>query len=510
MTFEEILDQALDMLRRRGRVTYGALKRQFNLDDAYLEDLKNEIVEGQQQAVDEGGKVLVWTGRPGASAREPTPEATPSAARPAQSPTAQPAEMDVPLHQPVQTAPPPIGPKTPDAERRQLTVLFCDLVDSTALARQLDPEDLRAVVRAYQDTCARVIARFDGYIAQYLGDGLLVYFGYPLAHEDDARRAVRAGLGMVEALGQLNARLGSERGVQLAVRLGCHTGLVVVGEVGGGTRQEQLALGETPNLAARLQGIAAPNTLVISAATMPLLGGFFAYQSLGPSLLKGLAQPVEVYQVLYESTARSRLEAVGSTGLTPLVGREQEVGLLRERWAQVQEGVGQVVLLSGEAGIGKSRLVQVLKEHVAAEPQAWLTPCQCSPYYQNSALYPVIDLLERVVLQFTRDAASETQQAGGVPGAVWPAAGRDCAALCQPPLSPAARQLSPSDRIARAAEAADPAGHSDDPAAPGSAAALVVCRGRPALGRSHHARVPQPAGGARPYRPYPGAVHLST
>ena len=252
-----------------------------------------------------------------------------------------------------------------------------------------------------------MIARFEGHIAQYLGDGLLVYFGYPLAHEDDAQRAVRAGLGMVEALGQLNTRLEQERGVHLAVRLGIHTGLVVVGEVGGGTRQEQLALGETPNLAARLQGIAAPNTLVISAATLQLLGGFFACQSLGTPLLKGLAQPLEVYQVLYESTARSRLEAAGSTGLTPLVGREQEVGLLRERWAQVKDGLGQVVLLSGEAGIGKSRLVQVLTEQVAAEPQAWLTPCQCSPYYQNTALYPMIDLLERVALRFEREESPQ-------------------------------------------------------------------------------------------------------
>ena len=284
-------------------------------------------------------------------------------------------------------------------------MLFCDLVDSTALASQLDPEDLREVVRAYQETCARVIARFDGYIAQYLGDGLLVYFGYPLAHEDDAQRAVRTGLGIVEALGQLKMRLAPERGGHLAVRLGIHTGLVVVGEMGGGTRQEQLALGETPNLAARLQGLAAPNTLVISAATLQLLGGFFACQALGTPRLKGLAQPVEVYQVLYESTARSRLEAVGSSGLTPLVGRVQEVGLLRERWAHVKDGIGQVVLISGEAGIGKSRLVQTLLEHVAAEPQAWMTPCQCSPYHQHSALYPMIDLLEQVALRFEREEA---------------------------------------------------------------------------------------------------------
>ena len=395
MTFEEILDQVLAMLQRRGRVSYRTLMRQFALDEADLEDLKEAILFAHPQVVDEAGRGLVWSGEAGTV---PLPAPAPP------QPVDQPA---TPLPRPGQTAVPSPEPYTPDAERRQLTVLFCDLVDSTVLARQLDPEELREVVRAYQDTCAKVIARFEGHIAQYLGDGLLVYFGYPLAHEDDAQRAVRAGLGMIEALGQLNTRLGQERGVQLAVRLGVHTGLVVVGEVGSGTRQEQLALGETPNLAARLQGLAAPNTMVISAATLQLLRGFFACQSLGTQLLKGFVQPLEVYQVLSESTARSRLDAAGSTGLTPLVGREQEVGLLLERWAQVKDGLGQVVLLSGEAGIGKSRLVQVLQEHVASEPQAWLTPCQCSPYYQNTALYPLIDLLERVALRFEREESSE-------------------------------------------------------------------------------------------------------
>ena len=218
---------------------------------------------------------------------------------------------------------------------------------------------------------------------------------------------MRAGLGIVEALGQLNTHLARERGVHLAVRLGIHTGLVVVGEIGGGAKHEQLALGETPNLAARLQGLAVPNTVVISAATVPLLGGFFACESLGTHLLKGFAQPIEVYRVLSESTARSRLEAAGRTGLTPLVGREQEIRLLLERWAQVTDGIGQVVLLSGEAGIGKSRLVQVLTDHVASEPQAWLTPCQCSPYYQNTALYPLIELLERVALRFEREESPQ-------------------------------------------------------------------------------------------------------
>jgi class 3 adenylate cyclase len=386
MDFYEVLAQIMALLQREGRTSYRALKRQFALDDDYIEDLKAELIEARRLAVDEDGRVLVWTG--GADVPSPAPTHTPQQAPPR-------AESA------------PATPPPPDAERRQLTVLFCDLVDSTALASQLDPEDLREVVRAYQETCAKVIARFEGHIAQYLGDGLLVYFGYPLAHEDDAQRAVRAGLGMVEALGQLNTRLERERGVHLAVRLGIHTGLVVVGEVGGGTRQEQLALGETPNLAARLQGIAAPNTLVISAATFQLLGGFFACQPLGTPLLKGQTQPLEVYQVLHESMARSRLEAAGSTGLTPLVGREQEVQLLLERWSQVKDGSGQVVLLSGEAGIGKSRLVQVLQAQVAAEPQAWLTPCQCSPYHHNTALYPMIDLLERVALRIEREASPQ-------------------------------------------------------------------------------------------------------
>ena len=390
MDFYALLDDVLEILRRRGRVTYRALKRQFHLDDEVLDDLKEELIKAQRVAVDENGDVLVWVGNIGS-----TP-ALPASPQSVQEPTSQEDRSQT-------VTPSQAEPRVPDAERRQLTVLFCDLVDSTALSSQLDPEDWREVVRAYQETCAKVIARYEGHIAQYLGDGLLLYFGYPQAHEDDAQRAVRAGLGMVEALGQLNTRLGHERGVQLAVRLGIHTGQVVVGEIGSGARHEQLALGETPNVAARLQGIAAPNTLVISAATSQLLGGFFACQSLGTPTLKGVSQSLEVYQVLSESTARSRLDAAGSTSLTPLVGRESEVALLLERWAQVKDGLGQVVLLSGEAGIGKSRLVQVLKEQVATEPQAWLTPCQCSPYHQYSALYPWIDMLERVALRFTRE-----------------------------------------------------------------------------------------------------------
>src|SRR6266545_5203376 len=355
MTFEEILDQAIAMLQRRGRLTYGALKRQFQLDDAYLEDLTAELIEGQRLAVDEDGRVLVCTGWTAVF-----PTTTPRAPQPA--PPGPPLTTQA-VHPP-QTATPPATPPSPDAERRQLTVLFCDLVDSTALSSRLDPEDLREVVRAYQATCAEVIQRFDGHIAQYLGDGLLVYFGYPQAHEDEVQRAVRSGLGMVEAMGTLNMRLEQTHGVRLAVRLGIHTGLVVVGEIGSGSRQEQLALGETPNIAARLQGLAAPDTVVISEATAHLIHGYFVCQPLGAPALKGLTQPFQVYQVLQESGAQTRFDVVTPRGLTLLVGRDEEVGLMQRRWDQATTGLGQVVLLSGEAGIGKSRLVQVLKEHI--------------------------------------------------------------------------------------------------------------------------------------------------
>jgi class 3 adenylate cyclase len=265
--------------------------------------------------------------------------------------------------------------------------MFCDLVDSTLLASQLDPEDWREVVRAYQETAAAVIQRFDGHIAQYLGDGLLVYFGFPQAHEDDAHRAVRTGLDVVEALGTLNTCLAQHYGVQLTVRIGIHTGLVVIGEMGGGSRQEQLALGDTPNVAARIQGLAAPDTVVISPATFRLVRGFFHAQDLGTHALKGLSTPAHVYRILGDSATQSRLDVVGAAGLTPLVGRDAEMALLLERWAQSQEGAGQVVLLRGEAGIGKSRLVEVLRERVISEGATRIV-FRCSPYHLNSALYP--------------------------------------------------------------------------------------------------------------------------
>ena len=304
-------------------------------------------------------------------------------------------------------AAPLTGASVHEAERRQLTVLFCDLVGSTALAGQLDPEDWREVVRAYQTACAAVIWRFEGHIAQYLGDGLLVYFGYPQAHEDDALRAVRAGLGMVEAMDTLRLRLVQEWGIRLAVRLGIHTGLVVVGSMGGGDRQEQLALGEVPNIAARLQGLAAPDTVVLSAATYRLVQGFVACDDLGAQTLRGTVAPMRLYRVLGESGAQSRLDAAVRRGLTPLVGREAEITLLLERWAQAQDGQGQVVMLSGEAGIGKSRLVQELQARVEQEGATRLV-FRCLPDHQQSALYPVIEHLQRL-LQWHREDTLEAK-----------------------------------------------------------------------------------------------------
>jgi class 3 adenylate cyclase/predicted ATPase len=301
--------------------------------------------------------------------------------------------------------PPAAARPRSEAERRQLTVLFCDLVDSTSLATQLDPEELREVIMAYHAVCVEVIERFDGHVAQYLGDGLLVYCGYPQAHEDDAQRAVRVGLGIVEALGPLQRRLQQEQGVGLAVRVGIHTGLVVVGEIGEGARHERLALGEAPHLAARLQGLSPPDTVLISATTARLVQGWFVCEALGDQTLKGFSEPMLVYRVLAESGVLSRLDMVGVRGLTPLVGREQEVKLLLERWEEAKEGLGRVVVLSGEAGIGKSRLGRAVQDRLAGEPYTWLE-CHCSPYAQHSALFPVITLGRRL-LRWQRDEAPE-------------------------------------------------------------------------------------------------------
>ena len=257
MTFYEVLAQVMTLLQRHGRVSYRALKRQFDLDDAYVEDLKAELVEVHGLARDQDGTMLVWIGN-ATTAPELLPDPLQALLLPFRQPEPPLQTRTMPT-----TRPPASASEGGGAELRQLTVMFCDLVDSTALSTQLDPEALREVILAYQGVCTDIIQRFEGHIAQYLGDGLLVYFGYPQAYEDNARRAVRSGLEIIEAMRALNTRLTQEKGLRLAVRIGIHTGLVVVGDVGGGTRHERLALGETPNIAARLHALAAPDTVVI-------------------------------------------------------------------------------------------------------------------------------------------------------------------------------------------------------------------------------------------------------
>jgi class 3 adenylate cyclase/predicted ATPase len=291
---------------------------------------------------------------------------------------------------PAPAAPTDQAAPTSGAERRQLTVMFCDLVGSTELATRPDPEDLREVITAYHRAIAGVVSSFDGFVAKYMGDGVLVYFGYPRAHEDDAERAVRAGIGVIDAIGRLDAKA-----VKLQGRVGIATGLVVVGDlIGEGSAQEQSVVGETPNLAARLQALAEPDTVVIAASTRRLVGDLFEYRDLGAVEVKGVAAPVPAWRVLRPSAVASRFEALRGSTLIRLVGREEEIDLLLRRWGRVKAGDGQVVLISGEPGIGKSRIAAELEGRLHAEPHIRLRYF-CSPYHQDSALYPFVDQLGR-------------------------------------------------------------------------------------------------------------------
>jgi class 3 adenylate cyclase/predicted ATPase len=296
----------------------------------------------------------------------------------------------------------PIAPAAPRAaaERRQLTVMFVDLVGSTALSARLDPEDMREVVGAYHRLCEDLIAKSGGFVAKYMGDGVLAYFGYPQAHEHDAERAVHAGLALVEA----TPKLKTVAGVPLAVRVGIATGLVVVGDLlGAGASQEQAVVGETPNLAARLQGIAEPNTVVLSEGTRKLVGNLFELEDLGEKDLKGISGPERAWAALRARLVESRFEALHMSDLTALVGREEEFELLLRRWSGAKSGQGQVVLISGEPGIGKSRLTAALLERLAGEPHTRLRYF-CSPQHTDSALHPIIGQMERAAELAHNDA----------------------------------------------------------------------------------------------------------
>ena len=364
-----------DWLRSLGLERYEAAFRENEIDETVLpsltaEDLKDlgvGIVGHRRKLLDAIAVLRAY-----ASAKAPTAEA------------------------------PPTLPKSPQdtAERRQVTVMFSDLVGSTALSARIDPEDLREVISGYQKCVAETVGRFGGFVAKYLGDGVLIYFGYPHAHEDDAERAVRAGLELIAAVGALKAVS------SLQSRVGIATGLVVVGDlIGTGSAQEQAVVGETPNLAARLQALAEPNAVVIAESTRKLLGNLFELQDLGTREVKGIAEPVRAYAPLRASSVESRFEALHGAALTALVGREEELELLMRRWEQAKAGDGCVVLISGEPGIGKSRIAEAMQERLGAEPHTRLRFFS-SPYHQDSALYPAIAQLERAA-GFRREDTAE-------------------------------------------------------------------------------------------------------
>src|SRR5262245_36106774 len=299
------------------------------------------------------------------------------------------AELDGVAPAPTETATEPVA--RDQAERRHLTVMICDLVGSTALSTRLDPEDMRAVIDAYHAACARIMRTYDGFLAEFRGDGILAYFGYPRAHEDDAERTVRAGLDINTAVAQLETHAAEP----LAVRIGIASGLVVIGDLSGeGALREHAVVGDTPNLAARLQALAEPGTIVVAASTRRLLGDLFHLRDLGLHEVKGIAEPVAAWMVEGVSASESRFEAVRAAGLTDLIGREDELDFLLERQRLAWKGEGQIVLISGEPGIGKSRLAAALAERIAGEPHTRLR-YQCSPYDTNSALHPFIAQLER-------------------------------------------------------------------------------------------------------------------
>jgi class 3 adenylate cyclase len=313
-------------------------------------------------------------------------------------------ELSVPSTAPLRVEPPlemtAVTTADESAERRQLTVLFCDLVGSTAMSARLDPEDMRGVVAAYHKCCASLITSNGGFVAKYMGDGVLAYFGYPQAHERDAERAVRSGLAIVEAAPKLETSVSPP----LHVRVGIATGTVVVGDLlGTGEAQERGVVGNTPNLAARLQGIAAPDSVVVADGTRRLLGNLFEVWALDPQELKGIAGWTRAFVALKESSQESRFEALHSSGVSELVGREEETDLLLRRWKKAAAGEGQVVLLSGEAGIGKSRLTAAILERLGGEPHVRLRYF-CSPQHTDGAFYPIIAQLERAAGLSREDA----------------------------------------------------------------------------------------------------------
>ena len=364
MSFLDAVGRAKSYLREHGRVSLRALEREFNLDDAAADELIEELVEIQRVAVRDG-RALVWAG---GAAQAPTEAAG--------------------LERDAHATPRHLADK---GERRQLTVVFCDLVGSTELGHRLDPEDLRDVLRAYHDACAAAVKRLEGHVAQYLGDGVLIYFGFPIAHEDDVERAVRSALDIQTSLVLLNEERRTHGTPEISARIGIHTGLVVVSEMGDDASQP-LALGDATNVAARLEGVAEPGGVVISETTLGLVPGVFVTRDVGTPDLKGISDPIVVHAVEGVVSVSGRRRATQT--LTPLAGRELELGQFEDRLQEVHEGRGQVITVAGEAGIGKSRLLAALRDQLKGSAHTWLE-IQCSPYTSGSAFQPVIELYQR-------------------------------------------------------------------------------------------------------------------
>src|SRR5262245_6380441 len=381
MDFYAVLDEVLELLQRHKRVTYRALKRQFGLDDAYLEDLKAEIIEARQLAVDQDGTMLVWCGDIAA----PPPPSVATVSLQNRTPLAY-----TPRHLAEKIL---TSRSALEGERKQVTVLFADIAGFTTLAEQLDPEVVHDLINRCFEGITAEVHRFEGTINQYTGDGVMALFGAPLAHEDSPRRAVHAALGIQRAICDVAQTLQAERGLSLQMRIGVNTGLVVVGKIGDDLRMDYTAVGDTTNLAARLQQMAQPGSVVISATTSQHVAGFFETHDLGEMPVKGRA-PVRAFEVLRPRGRLTRFDVAVERGLTPLVGREQELATLRERFREVKAGRGQVVGIAGEAGIGKSRLVLEFRRALAQAGEAvtWLEG-HCISFGQSSPFLPLIEQL---------------------------------------------------------------------------------------------------------------------
>jgi class 3 adenylate cyclase len=389
MDYDAVLAQVLALLQQEQRVAYRVLKRRFQLDAETLEDLKDDLIYAKKLAVDEDNRVLVWVGEQAAAAPPPVP-ATP--------PLTSASALDH-AHEPLAYTPKHLAEKiltsrsALEGERKQVTVLFADVAGFTTLAEQLDPEVVHDIINRCFAHITAEVHRFEGTINQYTGDGVMALFGAPIAHEDSPRRAVHAALGIQRAIPDVAQALQAERGLTLQMRIGINTGLVVVGKIGDDLRMDYTAVGDTTNLAARLQQMAQPGGVVISAATHQHVAGFFEMRDLGEMPVKGRA-PVHAFEVLRPRHRRTRFDVAVERGLTPLVGRERELATLRERFRDVKAGRGQVVGIAGEAGLGKSRLVLEFRRALAQAGEAvtWLE-AHCISFGQASPFLPLIELL---------------------------------------------------------------------------------------------------------------------